>query len=140
MICNRTAKCRAFVVMPQQPIDSSVTACTFAPSRRPAMDGPVCWLKSSLSARSKKDSCRISASFLPIPTPAPAPPTPAPIPPKPAPPGAKSILFIVVDDLRPALRGAYGAPTVTPNLDALARNATVFHNAYCQYAYCAPSR
>jgi iduronate 2-sulfatase len=53
---------------------------------------------------------------------------------------AQNVLLIVVDNLRPAL-GVYGDPVaVTPAMDALARNATVFANAVCQVAWCAPSR
>ena len=53
---------------------------------------------------------------------------------------AKNILYLVVDDLRPQL-GAYGqTQTLTPNLDAFAKTATVFDNAYCNIAVCSPSR
>lgn len=51
-----------------------------------------------------------------------------------------NVLFIVVDDLRPAL-GCYGDVLAkTPNIDALAAKGTVFTNAYCQQAVCGPSR
>jgi arylsulfatase A-like enzyme/lysophospholipase L1-like esterase len=51
-----------------------------------------------------------------------------------------NVLFIAVDDLRPAL-GAYGdANAITPNLDALARSGALFERAYCQQAVCSPSR
>ena len=67
----------------------------------------------------------------------PPPPTPAPAP---APAGAKNVLFIVSDDMRPSL-GAYGLPqAVTPNLDALASDGVLFTRAHVQFAYCAPSR
>lgn len=57
-----------------------------------------------------------------------------PIPPKP------NVLFIIADDLRPDL-GSYGdALAVTPILDALAKQSTVFNRAYCQKAVCWPSR
>lgn len=43
-----------------------------------------------------------------------------------------NVLFIVVDDLRPAL-GVYGAKAAfTPNIDRLAKRSIVFHNAYAQ--------
>ena len=52
-------------------------------------------------------------------------------PPQKPPKGAKNILYLVVDDLRPQL-GAYGqTETHTPNLDGFAKTATVFDNAYC---------
>ena len=51
-----------------------------------------------------------------------------------------NVLFISIDDLRPAL-GAYGDSfVVSPNLDAFASRSTTFREAYCQSAVCAPSR
>ena len=51
-----------------------------------------------------------------------------------------NVLFIVIDDLRPTLR-CYGDPiAVTPNMDRLARQGTLFESAYCQLAVCSPSR
>ena len=58
----------------------------------------------------------------------------------PAASGRTNVLFIVVDNLRPAL-GAYGnKEVVTPRIDALAANSTLFSRAFCQEAWCSPSR
>ena len=54
--------------------------------------------------------------------------------------GRPNVIFIAVDDLRPAL-GCYGDKTaVTPNLDKLAGEGILFERAYCQLAVCSPSR
>ena len=51
-----------------------------------------------------------------------------------------NILFIAVDDLKPLL-GCYGNTIVkTPNIDRLAKMATVFNKNYCQQAICGPTR
>ena len=75
----------------------------------------------------------------PTPPPSPLPPAPTP-PPFTPPPGAKNVLFIAVDDLRPQL-GAYGSSFMkTPHIDELAATGTLFQRAYVQYSFCAPSR
>lgn len=46
--------------------------------------------------------------------------------------GRRNVLFIVVDDLRPAL-GCYGDKrAITPNIDRLASKGVLFKNAYAQ--------
>lgn len=51
-----------------------------------------------------------------------------------------NVLFIAVDDLRPAI-GAYGdALAITPNIDGLAKSGALFQKAYCQQAICHASR
>ncbi len=51
-----------------------------------------------------------------------------------------NILFVSIDDLRPAL-GAYGDEAAhTPFLDAFAREGMTFRQTFCQSAVCAPSR
>lgn len=68
-----------------------------------------------------------------------------PVPPAPpvsvAPAGAKNVLLLVSDDMRPSLGGAYGLnESYTPNLDRLGDTGLTFRRAYVNYAYCAPSR
>jgi len=54
--------------------------------------------------------------------------------------GRPNILFIVVDDLRPQL-GCYGhSETLSPHIDRLASQGTLFERAYCQVPVCGPSR
>lgn len=52
-----------------------------------------------------------------------------------------NILFIMVDQMTPFMMSCYGQrAAITPNLDRLARNGTVFDNAYCNAPLCVPSR
>jgi len=51
-----------------------------------------------------------------------------------------NILFFIVDDLRTQL-GCYGVPRmVTPNIDRLAADGTLFERAYSAFPICGPSR
>ena len=51
-----------------------------------------------------------------------------------------NVLFIAIDDLRPAL-GCYGDPLAkSPNIDRFATSARRFNRAYVQQAVCGPSR
>ena len=57
-----------------------------------------------------------------------------------APADRHSVVHVMVDDLRPEL-GAYGLQSaVTPVIDSIAANGTVFDRAYAQQAVCGPSR
>ena len=57
-----------------------------------------------------------------------------------APPRRPNVLFIAIDDLRPAL-GCYGDPLAkTPHIDRFAAGGRPFLAAYCQQAVCGPSR
>ena len=51
-----------------------------------------------------------------------------------------NVLFIVSDDLRPALASYGNAIVQTPHLDKLARRSVRFTTAASQLAVCAPSR
>jgi iduronate 2-sulfatase len=60
-------------------------------------------------------------------------------PPAAAPTQRPNVLFLIADDFNDS-RGCYGKPMVKiPHLDALARRATVFENAYRQFSLCQPS-
>ncbi|HWL07211.1 MAG TPA: sulfatase [Planctomicrobium sp.] len=52
----------------------------------------------------------------------------------------RNILFVITDDQSPTL-GCYGDPVaVTPHADQLAKEGTLFRNAYATVASCSPSR
>lgn len=56
--------------------------------------------------------------------------------------GETNVLLVVVDNLRPSLSSYTNHEALTPEIDALynSGNATLFSNAFCQIAWCAPSR
>jgi arylsulfatase A-like enzyme len=60
--------------------------------------------------------------------------------PAPTPPRPPNVLWIIADDLSPAL-GCYGDPTATtPALDRLAREGVRYRNAWSTAPICAPAR
>ncbi|MBM3788276.1 MAG: sulfatase [Acidobacteria bacterium] len=55
-------------------------------------------------------------------------------------PRKHNVLFIAIDDLKPAI-GAYGdTNAITPNIDRLAARGLTLTRAYCQQAVCSPTR
>ena len=106
----------------------------------------ACLKQNAAALRSAGCEAAAETAYCDAPAPAPSPhPHPGPAPPpmypsKPAPPGAKNVLFIVSDDMRPSI-GAYGLKeAVTPHLDQLAKEGVMFTRAHIQFSYCAPSR
>lgn len=55
-------------------------------------------------------------------------------------PARPNILFVAVDDLRPMGAAFDDTRALTPHIDALAAESTVFRRAYVQYPVCGPSR
>lgn len=53
---------------------------------------------------------------------------------------APNVLFIAVDDLKPSIRAFGDRIAITPNLDFLARESSIFLNNHTQMAICSPSR
>jgi len=51
-----------------------------------------------------------------------------------------NIIFFLVDDYDKPETSVYGGNVLTPNLDRLAREGMVFHNAYMTSTVCTPSR
>ena len=57
-----------------------------------------------------------------------------------APAPRPNVLFVISDDLSSRITPAGYEGVMTPVLDRLAREATTFQRAYCQYPVCGPSR
>ncbi len=52
----------------------------------------------------------------------------------------RNVLFIVADDFRPSSQAYGNKDVLTPHLDKLAAEGTLFTAAHVQFSYCAPSR
>ncbi len=52
----------------------------------------------------------------------------------------KNVLFIIADDLRPDINCFGKEKLITPNLDKLSEQSTIFENCYCQVPQCMGSR
>ncbi len=104
--------------------------------------GENCHLKPGVPTNSERQHQPACTSGVARDNPTPLPPQPPPTPPAPpTPPGALSVLFIVIDDLRPEFNVAYGqTKLVTPHIDKFAASALTFTRAYVQYSHCSPSR
>ncbi len=51
-----------------------------------------------------------------------------------------NIVFIIADDVTPAYHGCYGGPSITPNIDRLAREGALFARSHGVSPLCNPSR
>lgn len=61
--------------------------------------------------------------------------------PPPPPLGARNVLYVIFDDLRPELPGPWGSDYVhAPNIARFSESGTTFRKAYCQQSICSPSR
>ena len=56
------------------------------------------------------------------------------------PPNAKNVLFIPMDDQRPAAKAFNQSFMHTPAMDRMVREGTTFIRAFANFAWCAPSR
>jgi hypothetical protein len=97
-----------------------------------------CYLYTKANATTPCNSARFVAGWAHDSVPTPSPPTPAPPAPTPYiphPKGARDVLMIVSDDMRPEL-GCYGCSHMhTPHLDSLAKESLSFDAAYVAVAW-----
>ena len=129
--CTAEPKCVAF----------TFTYATVAPCRMTSSPYPHIDHHKVFSGQSKTRPPVV----LPTPAPGPKPPKPGPNPFPPKYPDycktnkCHNVLYILSDDMR-ADWGTYGLPVMTPNLDALSKEALLFEHAFCQISVCSPSR
>ena len=119
--CTSDAKCVAFQWNYATPAQAALCILVAAPAV-PKVKTPV---------HPAQKACTVGVM--------PPPPDP-PLPP--SPPGAKSVLYVLVDDLRTQLT-PYGHSTMhTPNIAKFATspNAVVFRQAHCNSQMCVPTR
>lgn len=57
-----------------------------------------------------------------------------------APAARPNILFLICDQLNPAVLSSYGGPVATPHIDRIARQGVLFRNATCPTPFCSPTR
>jgi arylsulfatase A-like enzyme len=54
--------------------------------------------------------------------------------------GHPNVLFLICDQLNPAVLSTYGGAVATPNIDRIARDGMLFRNATCPTPFCSPTR
>ena len=124
LACWAEPRCLAFTA-----ISEGTGACAAA--------GGCCLLKSRASSANATPVAGHCSALLRA-DPAAVPP---PAPPAPPPPQARSVLHIIVDDLRAQLSPWVGSALMqTPHVAALAASGTTFTRAYAAIAVCSPSR
>ena len=128
LLCHADLNCGAFVFYKQGggrfPCPFPRGCCHFKPASA---------LATMLNSSYDKDACGAVMRHAPSSYPPPPPPASPPV-------GAKNVLHIIVDDLRPDLAPFGPAFMHTPHLSALASESTLFSRAYCNIAVCSPSR
>ena len=106
-----------------------------APAPPCTLAGGCCYLKSEevSGVAPKINSCACTGYVR-------APPNGGFKPKRQPPAGAKNVLYVLVDDLRPELQPFGQSYAHTPNMQKLADGGTVFQNAYCQISVCSRPR